>query len=258
MSRYETDTSGFFSALKRLKLSTFICSSGLLLLVATALAFRPVHAALAIPTDPDPGYKAEPANIPVPQELAGPVRAEISSDAIRVTGPDGAFCEIWLRTNIPPAANMNRDTGVIFGQIAEGTLIGAIHFEGNAADFHNQSIRPGIYTLRYQVQPVDASHTGVSPFRDFLLLVPAGVDLTPAPLAGNDLLDASKKASGTQHPSVWSLLPDNAAPVTLPATRHGDPGDFWTVYFRASIPAAPGNSAPAVMGLIIVGHAATT
>jgi hypothetical protein len=255
MSRSETNESGLLSSLRQVRLSTVICTAGLLLLVAAALTFHPAH---AIPTDPDSAYKAEAASIPVPQELSPAIRKEMTDDAIRIIGPDGAFCEIWLRANIPPASTMNRDTGVIFGQLAEGTLIGAIRFEGNASDFHNQSIRPGIYTLRYQVQQVDASQTGVSPFRDFLLLVPAGINLTPAPLTGNDLLDASKKASGAQHPSVWSLLPDNAAPVTLPATRHGDPGDFWTVYFRASIPSAPGNPAPAVMGLIVVGHAATT
>jgi hypothetical protein len=255
MSRHEPHKSRLQDSLRQIRLSSFICWCGVLLLLATALSFRPVH---AIATDADPGYKAEAENIPVPQELAAAIRQEINPEAIRVTGPDGAFCEIWLRSNIPPAATMNRDIGVIFGQLTEGTLIGAIRFEGNASDFHNQSIRPGIYTLRYQVQPVDAGHTGVSPFRDFLLLVPAGVDLTPAPLTGNDLLDASKKASSTQHPSVWSLLPDNATPVTLPAMRHGDPGDFWTVYFRVSVPAAAGNPAPAVMGLILVGHAATT
>ena len=255
MSRYETLKSELASSLRQIRLSTFICTSGVLLILATALTFRPAN---AIPTEPDSTYKAEAVSLPVPQELAAAIRQEINPEAIRITGPDGAFCELWPRNNIPPAATMNRDTGVIFGQIAEGTLIGVIRFEGDASDFHNQFIRPGIYTLRYQVQPVDANHTGVSPFRDFLLLVPAGVDLTPAPLIGNDLLDDSKKASGTQHPSVWSLLPDNAAPVTLPATRHGDPGDFWTVYFRASIPAAAGNPAPAVMGLVLVGHAATT
>ena len=253
MSRYGGSDSSLSKRQKRMHVGARVGSLGLLFAIATTFPLLPLHA-----SDSDPDYKAEPASIQVPPELAPAVRQELSADAIRVAGPDGAFCEIWLRINIPPAATMNRDTGVAFGQIAEGSLIGAVRFDGNAADYRNQSIRPGVYTLRYTLQPVNANPTGVSPFRDFLLLVPAGVDLTPAPLAEKDLLDASRKASGTQHPSIWSLLPDNAAPVTLPAMRHGDPGNFWGVYFRAPVPTAAGNPAPAVMGLILVGHAVTT
>jgi hypothetical protein len=205
--------------------------------------------------DSDGDYKADVATSHPPQELAGPIRDSLSPNAVRVSNANGTFCQIWLRPNVPPATTMNRDTGVVFGQIAEGTLIGAVRLESAATDYHNQSIKPGVYTLRYYLQPVNAEHTGVSPFRDFLLLVPAGVDLTPARLTGDDLLNASRKASGTDHPSVWSLLPDNAAPVTLPSTRHADPGDFWVLYFRAGVPSAAGNPAPAVMGLILVGHA---
>ncbi len=110
-------------------------------------------------------------------------------------------------------------------------------------------MKPGVYTLRYMLQPVDGNHQGVSPYRDYLLAVPAALDSAPADLAVADLLKLSRKASGTGHPSVWSLVSADSAPATLPAIAHQDDGDLWIAYFQA--PLAP----PAKMGLVVVGHA---
>src|SRR5207245_489014 len=43
------------------------------------------------------GYKAEKINAPPPQELSAAVRETLSGDALRVMGPNGPLCEIWLR-----------------------------------------------------------------------------------------------------------------------------------------------------------------
>ncbi|MFZ0881382.1 MAG: hypothetical protein WA002_17940 [Candidatus Acidiferrales bacterium] len=202
----------------------------------------------------DSGYKVHVVQDSAPQELTAAVRETMAPDALRISGPDGHFGTLWLRQNIPPASSTNRAPGVAFGQLSEGSLIGAVRIAGTAADYRNQAIRPGVYTLRYDIQPIDANHAGVSPYRDFLLLVPASLDLTPAPILGKDLLDDSRKASGTTHPLVLSLLPPDAAPVTIPVVTHVADGDLWVLYFRAAVPAAATNPGPAVLGLIIVGH----
>jgi hypothetical protein len=197
-------------------------------------------------------YKAESAAVPVPSEIAAPIAARLSPSAIRVTGPSGTLCEIWLRNPLPPAATPDTSLGILFGQIAEGSLVGAVRFDSKGADYREQTIQPGVYTMRYMLQPVDGNHQGVSPYRDFLLLSPAALDTSLDNVPGPDLIKLSKKASGTGHASVWSLLPADGAPPTLPGIAHQDDGDLWVVFFQAPLPK------PVTMGLVVVGHAPET
>lgn len=194
-------------------------------------------------------YKVESAATAAPQEVSAAVRDELSSSAIHVSGPAGALCEIWLRKSIPPPATPSTALGISFGQIEEGTLVGAIRFDLKNADYREQTIQPGVYTMRYMLQPVDGNHQGVSPFRDYLLLSPAALDTSPAKISTDDLLKMSRKASGTGHPSIWSLLPADTAPAAIPGIVHQDDGDIWVVFFQAPF------AKPAPMGLVIVGHA---
>jgi hypothetical protein len=194
-------------------------------------------------------YKVESAATPVPQELSASVHDTLSDNALHVTGPSGAFCEIWLRKSVPQTATPNTSLGVNFGQIAEGTLVGAIRLDARTSDYRGQQIQPGVYTLRYMLIPVDGNHQGVSPYRDYLLLVPAAADSSPADVSTKDLLTLSRKASGAGHPSVWSLLPADTAPPALPGIVHQEDGDLWIVFFQAPL------GTPATVGLVVVGHA---
>jgi len=99
------------------------------------------------------------------------------------------------------------------------------------------------------LQPVDGNHQGVSPYRDYFLTVPAALDSSPADVTATNLVNLSKKASGTGHPSVWSLVPADNAPATLPAIAHQEDGDLWVVYFQAPL------AKPTKMGLVVVGKA---
>lgn len=195
-------------------------------------------------------YKAAAGTVPVPPEISAPVRALLSPASISVTGPSGPLCEIWLRAAIPAAAQPATALGVSYGQLVDGSIVGAIHFDLAVKDFRNQSIQPGTYVLRYALQPVDGNHQGVSDYRDFLLLTPAAADTGAANLADNDLYVLSRKASGAGHPSVWSLVPANGAPASLPGVAHDTSSDFWVLYMKAAV----GTSAT-TLGLVIVGHA---
>jgi len=195
-------------------------------------------------------YKAAAGTVPVPPEISAPVRALLGPASISVTGPSGPLCEIWLRASIPAAAQPATALGVTYGQLVDGSIVGAIHFDAAVKDFRNQTVQPGTYVLRYALQPVDGNHQGVSDFRDFLLLTPAAADTAAANLADNDLYILSRKASGAGHPSVWSLVPADGAPTSLPGIAHDTNSDFWVLYMKAAV-----GTSPTTLGLVIVGHA---
>jgi hypothetical protein len=196
-------------------------------------------------------YKVEKANDSPPAELSAAVRGTLSSDALKVTGPNGPLCEVWLRKSVPAAAP-TQEMDVTFRQIAEGTLAGAIRFPGDVKDFRRQTIHAGVYTLRYALIPVDGNHLGVSEQRDFLLIGPAAADADPALLTRDQTLDLSRKATGSNHPSVWSLGPVAADGSSLPAVTHDEADDTWMLEFQLAL---EGGGGPVPMALIVAGHA---
>jgi hypothetical protein len=217
--------------------------------IASSLVVFFAASAVALAQD----YKAESAAAPAPDEVAAPIRSQLAANAIKVTGPGGGLCEIWLRTSLPAAASPVSSGGVNFGQIPLGALVGVIRFDSKGADYREQAIQPGVYTMRYMLQPVDGNHQGVSTYRDYLLLSPAAADTSLADIpAMNDLVKLSKNASGTGHASVWSMVPSDGAPASLPGIGHIDDGDLWVVFFQAPL------ATPATMGLVVVGHAPET
>ncbi len=207
--------------------------------------------AAAFATAASAQYKLATSTAAPPQELAAPIQSALSSNAIQVTGASGPYCEIWLAKSITAAPTPDTSLGVNFGQIPQGALVGAIKFDAPGADYRNQPIKPGVYTMRFALQPVNGDHQGVSPYRDFLLAVPAALDTSTAAIAPNTLDNLSKKAAGSGHPSVWSLVPADSAPATLPAIAHQQADtDQWVVFFQAPL------TTPVKMGLVVVGHAA--
>jgi hypothetical protein len=124
----------------------------------------------------------------------------------RVRLADGStLCDIWLRNGI--ATGKNDAQGAVYTSIADSALIAVITFPQQATDFRKQPIKAGSYTLRYAVHPQDGNHLGISPIRDFLLLVPIAADQDPTTkYKFEDLTTLSKKASGTNHPSPISLV----------------------------------------------------
>ncbi len=172
-------------------------------------------------------YKMEPAGAP-PSELTPDIRAALQQDGAKISGPNGVVCEVWFRTSVP--AKDNSEQNVSFSQIAHGTLLGVVRFPNKGADRRGQPLKPGTYTMRLSFYPVDGSHQGVAPTRDFVLLTPAaddtGLNATPS---YKDLVEMSRKASGVRHPAalnVWK--PDSKEPAAL---KHE--GEDWVLYSSA-------------------------
>jgi hypothetical protein len=150
------------------------------------------------------------------------VRKVLEPKGYRVSLSDGSVaCEIWLRTGIP--AGKTEAPGAIYTTLSESSLIGVVIFPKATSDFRGQAIKPGTYTLRYALHPTDGNHLGISPVRDFLVLIPASVDQNAdTQYKFEELTKMSAKASGTNHPAVISLVAPESKPApTLVENEHG-------------------------------------
>ena len=149
-------------------------------------------------------YKAEPAG-PPPAEVAPAIAQALQKNGAKVSNNGAAYCEIWLRSDKPNGPKSAEDS-VTLPTIPQGALIGVIRFDGKGADRRGQTIKPGVYTLRYSIIPVNGDHQGAAPQRDFLLMTPAAEDKDLNATPNFEALVAmSRKASGTPHPAVLSF-----------------------------------------------------
>jgi hypothetical protein len=148
----------------------------------------------------------------------------LDSRGNRLKLADGSvLCDIWLRKNVPTQTAKKESEGLLYPGLSESTLIGVISFPKAATDFRGQPIAAGSYTVRYELIPDDGNHLGVSPNRDFLLLVPVALDPNPGALFKFDeLVQMSRKATGTNHPGPLSLAQasESATSFTKDAEDH--------------------------------------
>jgi hypothetical protein len=144
---------------------------------------------------------------PPPAALAAPISARLAKNGVRVV-VGKVTLDFWWVEALPlkgAAAGASPWTGV-----EEGTLVGAVTISEQFRDIRGRILKPGVYTLRYGIQPENGDHLGVSPFRDFLLLSPAANDTDPKPHGHEGTVDLSKEAIGGSHPAVLSIDPPSA------------------------------------------------
>jgi hypothetical protein len=176
------------------------------------------------------------------------VRSALEPQGARVTLSEGTYCELWLRKSIP-SDEKKGGGGALHPGLAVSTAIGVIRFVAPASDFRGQAIKPGLYTLRYALMPSDGAHMGASEYPDYLLVIPAADDPDPdAAFKFADLVDLSRKATGTRHPGVFSLTRPSG--TTFPAAAINDQGHV-VLQFKARLRSA--GDAP--MALVVKGHA---
>lgn len=161
---------------------------------------------------------------------------------------DGGYCDVWLRSSI--AAGKTEQPGAVYSSLGESTLVGVITFAKATTDFRGQSVKAGSYTLRYALHPADGNHMGISPIRDFLVMLPVAMDPNPdAQIKFEDLAKMSTKVTGTNHPGVLSLVQIDKAPVA--STISTDESN--RIVFSASLKNQSGAVIP--IAFIIKGHA---
>lgn len=169
-----------------------------------------------------PEYRLEKIGAP-PAELAPSVSSLLAQDGYRVVNAAGKpGFDIWLRAEAPKGPVSTEDA-VSLNTVPQGSLMAVISFPGKWADRRNQSLKPGLYTLRYSLFPITGDHQGVATQRDFFLISPASDDTNGAANpAFRALVAMSLKASGTPHPGVFSVWKTEAADTKPGFRKDGD------------------------------------
>jgi hypothetical protein len=216
-------------------------------LAAAALSLAVAFPALA------QEYKVEKLASPAPADAISPeVAAKLQAEGYKVMkGESRTVCEIWPAKELAIAADAKTTSEILY-PFTPGQLFGVIRYPRKAADFRDQEVPSGVYTLRYSQQPVDGAHVGTSPTRDFLALLPGEKDSDPALLEYKALVAASKETTGTAHPGILSL--QKAAAGEAPAI-HENAEKEWTI-LRFTAKAKQGDAAKELpVELVVVGVA---
>ena len=208
----------------------------------TAFLISLIPAAFAIRASTLPAQDAAPLSAsrhdaPTPAALAEPIAAKLAPGGVRVVlSRNSVQLDFWWVAALPLRAGA---ADLSWGGVEEGTLVGAVNIPAAYRDIRGHTIKPGVYTLRYGLQPADGNHLGVSPYREFLLLSPAGSDTDPAPRGHEGTIEISTLTIGGSHPAVLSMDPPLATAAALqphktdldhdavimevPVTRDGQP-----------------------------------
>jgi len=188
----------------------------------------------------------------VPKELAEPVRALLSDKAIEIAEGGKPYCEIWLNKSLPAKATAAElAAGVKYTRLEESTIVGVLKLAAPWNSFRKQNIKPGLYTLRLGIQPMDGDHMGTAPYNEFLLLSPAAVDKKAALMPHKELTELSGKTiPGSSHPVVLLLFP-NAKPDDAPALVNKGGGN-WVLNCKAEV-TAEGKKGTLGLGLTLFG-----
>jgi hypothetical protein len=148
-----------------------------------------------------------PAVTPLTDKPAAELAAGIASALVPVAkvAIGEATLDIWLAKTI-------QGGGADWSAVDSGTLVGAIRVSGAFKEIRGKVVKPGVYTLRYGLQPQNGDHLGISQFREFVLLSPAAIDTDPKVLGFDGVVALSKEVIGTAHPASLSLDPPQDAP----------------------------------------------
>jgi hypothetical protein len=186
--------------------------------------------------------------VALPAELAEPIRALLQPDATVVMRGTNRL-EFWWVKNLPlDSAPEGRPS---WSNVADGALVGGVNLTKAMTDARGLPMKPGVYTLRFALQPQDGDHMGVSPHREFLLVSPAADDQSAAPAGFKGAVALAKKTLGKSHPATLSLTPTGEEPPgTILTTDEGHKG------VACAVPVTlQGKDAGALsFGVTLVGH----
>jgi hypothetical protein len=159
-------------------------------------------------------YKVEKGAGAVPDGLPAEIAGALAPESFRIVKPDGQpLAELWLRKAVPARSEPSGPEGaVLYPFLVTGELLGVVKYEAEGYDYRDQAIVPGVYTIRYGIHPVNGDHLGVSPFRDYGLLLPAASEKSAARLNPKDLERGSAEAAGTNHPAVLLMTAVEGTP----------------------------------------------
>lgn len=188
--------------------------------------------------------KLEVADSSAPEVVSAEIQQTIGHVSHSVLVDGQAVARFWFRKDPKTSSSPSTELGVTFGQLESGSLLGVVELLQPWADYKNNSIQPGVYTMRYGIMPADGNHMGVSPYRDYMILIPANTDTDPDDsFSYIELVSGSVQASGVPHPAVLALYPiwDEVSGPTLTKNEM----DQWTLAIKLG---------EQIVGLVVVGH----
>ena len=155
------------------------------------------------------------------------IKRVLAAQGYRVMLDDGSAVNLWPAAQIQTISKAREDATYGF---APSTFFGVIVFAKNTRDCRGNMIPAGAYNLRYELQPNDGAHLGVTLTPDFLLLVPAAADGNPSQTYSfEQLVGLSKQVTGKNHPAPMNLLPADATQFPSVVT---DTEEHTILYFK--------------------------
>lgn len=150
------------------------------------------------------------AEAPVPDGISDAIGALLQEEALQLTAGDEVAFSFWLRKEFP-LSDAPEDPKSALEKIPPTALIGAVEVVADEhRDYRDDEIYPGVYTMRFGLQPEDGNHLGTSEYSFFAVLVPASMDEDPDGLSDHEeMVEASGEDTATAHPVILSLRPVN-------------------------------------------------
>lgn len=207
--------------------------------------------AIALPAagDPMPAYKVETIGACTSSDISDAVKKTLQDQGLRIVGDSVPFCEVWLRRVLP----QNAGTGTEYNTLSAGTFVGVIQYLSKGGDYRGQTIKPGIYTMRYQTMPSDGNHMGVSPTPDYFILMPPSTDKDPdAVLEYDEVIKLGKQASNTSH--IYPMYLTAPAGSANPSFRSVDES-HWALEAKTKAQPKGGVEIDFPIAIILIGKA---
>jgi hypothetical protein len=177
-----------------------------------------------------------------PEVVAEPIRKVLNREGVSLADGASPFFQFWFRTELPLA--QSPDGGTLgLDTLQEGTVLGVLKVSSERYDFRDEEIPPGIYILRFGIQPEDGNHLGVAPTRTFAVLIPAQHDTQLEPVAHEELMKAAAVINAANHPSSLNLQPIEQADGEFPRLDELNNGEHKVLLLQ--LPARLGTSGDA-------------
>lgn len=151
-----------------------------------------------------------------PKEIDASVRPLLQGKAIQLLEDGQPVLEFWFCSEVAMESKP-ASVAKALDSLKQPVLLGAAVVSKSQRDYRDDELAPGIYTMRFGLQPNDGNHLGTAEFPYFALLVPARHDLKPDGIATyKALVKASSKETSSDHPRILSLRPASTDEGDMP------------------------------------------
>jgi hypothetical protein len=173
-----------------------------------------------------------------PKEVQEPIRKLLDSRCVQLLDDKGGtLLELWFRKEMPvKATEAQVKNGLTYAEVPLSAVVGVVRVPKVTLDYRKQKVKPGVYTLRLALQPMDGDHMGTAPYNEFCLLCPADEDRKPDLLEAKALHELSGKTV-EGHPSVLVLFPGKGATAEPKLVDKGE--GHWVLLFQLDAAAGP-------------------